>query len=112
MVKLLVGAGAVALALLIWLPWEPLASDLANWLLEKVGLLGRKGEVPGLRSRSAIVKSSFVADPSASEAIGTVEIKGELWNARCPATQATVLVVGDKVVVESLDGLTVRVRAA
>ncbi len=104
------GGAALVVALLVWAFWEPLVGDLANWMLEKIGLSGRKEKVPGLRAGTATVKSLFVLDPSAPYALGTVEIKGELWSARCRSGEAAALVVGDEVAVEALDGLTVRVR--
>ena len=79
-------------------------------MLEKIGLSGRKEKVPGLRAGTATVKSLFVPDPSAPYAFGTVEIKGELWKARCHAGEAAALAMGDEVAVEALEGLTVRVR--
>jgi membrane-bound ClpP family serine protease len=109
MSTLLLGLAAV-LAIAIWLFWESLVADLANWALEKVGMAGRKDTLPGLRSTIATVKTAFVAGSSDGYAVGTVEIKGELWQARCPAVEALRLEVGGEVVVESREGLTISVR--
>src|SRR5262245_2294129 len=106
----ILGLGAVLLVA-VWLFWEPVAVDLANWALEKVGLAGRRDRLSGLRANLGTVKTSFVADPSQGYAVGTVGIKGELWRARCRVVEAGLLVVGDQVAVESRDGLTIRVRS-
>ena len=110
MSKVLGAVAAVIVALLVWTFWEPFVADLANGVFEKIGLSGRKEKVPGLRARTGTVKSMFVPDPSAPYAFGTVEIKGELWNARCRSVEAVEIGVGDEVAVEARDGLTVCVR--
>lgn len=101
---------AVVLVLVIWLFWEPLVADLANWALEKVGIAGRADMLLGLRARVATVKTAFVADASTAYAFGTVEIKGELWRARCRTAEARGLTVGGLVAVESREGLIISVR--
>src|SRR5262245_35022346 len=102
---------AAVLLVAVWLFWEPVAVDLANWALEKVGLAGRRDRLSGLRANLGTVKTSFVADPSQGYAVGTVEIKGELARATWRGAQAGLLVVGDQVAVETRDGLTISVRS-
>lgn len=110
MTSFILGIAAVLLVV-IWLFWEPVVVDVTNWALEKIGLASRRERVSGVRSSVGTVRTPFVADASEGYVFGTVEIKGELWRARCRAQEAGLLAVGDQVAVESRDGLTISVRA-
>ena len=58
----------------------------------------------------ARVTMPFVEDRDPAYSSGAVMIEGEIWRARCPREWADGVRVGDRVVVERVDGLMMLVR--
>ncbi len=84
-----------------------LTFGITTFVLAWIGLKARRNKAlspaDALLSQIALVRSAF-------EPIGQVELRGELWQAIL-ATDSPLLAVGEKAVVDQVNGLTLTVRA-
>ena len=80
--------------------------DLGSVLKQALTPWRRPKEPPKI----ATVTRAFSQAPGAETATGKVELDGAVWDAECATSDARHLTPGDKVEVEDIDGLVVKVR--
>ena len=112
------GLGALFVALLVGLGWHgPLwaqllvftAFSLVALFLIRPPLM-RKLKLNESKDVDTLVGEQAVAmDDIASQAFGKAELRGSSWNAKNVGT--STLIKGQRCTVESVEGLTIRVRA-
>jgi len=89
MIEWLVALGIVGLVLTVL---ELAGIEVLEWTSTKLGLSGsRRLVAQGLSRSLATVRTPFTLGPGQDFATGTVEFRGELWDARCSISEASAL---------------------
>jgi len=88
-----------------------IVGDGLTWLLEATGLAGNRDPLAADNGHPlGLVKSAFAMNADLGHATGKVEYRGELWNARCDAKEASALQIGTKCRILETEGLVLLVR--